>query len=98
MNRKKMDYDTGMLFVYSQNEYRRFWMKDTYIALSIAFISKKGVIEEIKAMYPLSEDPVWSSKPVRYALEMNQGWFEENNISSGDKVFFPKEFDQLKNR
>jgi hypothetical protein len=89
MNRKSLDYDSGMLFVYQSDRKLSFWMKNTLIPLSIAFISSDGTIKEILDMEPLSLNPVVSRYSVRYALEVNRGYFEEKNIKPGDKVIFP---------
>lgn len=79
--------DSGMLFVFEKEETLRFWMKNTYIPLAIAFIDSRGVITDILEMMPLDTlTPYTSSKPVRYALEVNSGWFFLNNISPGDTV------------
>lgn len=94
MNRKKLEPDRGMLFVFATEDYHGFWMKNTLIPLSIAFIKADGTISRIREMYPRDEEAIWSSEPVKYALEMNQGWFDRNNIKVGDKVFFP---DAVKN-
>ena len=88
MNRKKLDENRGMLFVFEEEEKLSFWMKDTSIPLSIAYISKSGVIREIHKMEPFSQSPVYSSHSVLYALEVNQGWFEEQGITAGDRVQF----------
>lgn len=78
--------DQGMLFVYRREEMISFWMKNTTIPLSIAFIDKKGVIKEIKDMEPGSRASVRPSRPAQYALEVNRGWFSRNNVKVGDKL------------
>lgn len=90
MYRKSMDFDHGMLFVFEKEQQMSFWMKDTIIPLSIAYISKSGEIKEIHNMYPLNERAVKSSRSVMYALEMNQGWFEANDIVPGDRIILPE--------
>jgi uncharacterized membrane protein (UPF0127 family) len=75
-----------MLFVYPENQYASMWMKNTSIPLDVAFISEKGVITDITSMQPHSLKPVGSSAKVRYALEMNQGWFDAQKIKVGDGV------------
>lgn len=90
MNRKSMEDDHGMLFVFNEERKLSFWMKNTLIPLSIAYISKNGEIKEIHKMYPLDESSVSSSRSVMYALEMNQGWFEKNGITVGDKISIPE--------
>ena len=87
MFRKKLDVNSGMLFVFSQDQYMNFWMKDTYIPLSIAFIDKKGKITEILHMKPLDDSIIYSSKAkARYALEVNLGWFSKNSINVGCRI------------
>ena len=86
MNREALDKDSGMLFVFPDQKSRSFWMKDTHIPLSIAYIGEDGVIINIENMEPLSTNSVKSSAPCRYALEVNKGWFENNGIKPGDVI------------
>ena len=88
MNRKELDYGKGMLFVFEKEQKMSFWMKDTSIPLSIAYISKSGVIREIHDLKPFSLSPVYSEHSVLYALEVNQGWFEDQGVSVGDSIQF----------
>lgn len=90
MNRRSMEPDHGMLFVFQEEKKLSFWMKNTLIPLSIAYISKSGEIKEIYDMYPLDETPIRSSRYVLYALEMNQGWFKANGIKPGDRIILPQ--------
>jgi hypothetical protein len=90
MGRKHLPEDQGMLFMYLTSVKPQFWMKDTLIPLSVAFIDHTNTIIEIRDMEPLSEARVSSRAPVRFALEVNQGWFEKNNIRPGDRFFFKK--------
>ncbi|MDR2660308.1 MAG: DUF192 domain-containing protein [Spirochaetaceae bacterium] len=83
MFRKKLDDGEGMLFVYDRDQILSFWMKNTIIPLSIAFISRDGQIIEIKDMQPQSIQSIRSSRSARYALEAPQGWFERSGISAG---------------
>jgi hypothetical protein len=79
----------GMLFVFPQEIYPQFWMKETIIPLSIAFINKQKTIIEIQQMEPLQTRVRYvPGKPSKYALEMNKGWFAKNGISAGDKLLF----------
>ena len=82
----KLPENEGMLFIYRREEILSFWMKNTTLPLSIAFIDKKGIITEIRDMKPMGLDSVRSAKPAQYALEVNRGWFTKNNIKIGDKV------------
>jgi uncharacterized membrane protein (UPF0127 family) len=86
MYRKKLPDGEGMLFVYDKDQVMSFWMKNTNIPLSIAFIAYDGKIIEIKDMYPHDETSVLSSRSVRYALEVPQGWFLRAGIIPGDVI------------
>ncbi|MBT3218709.1 MAG: DUF192 domain-containing protein [Proteobacteria bacterium] len=83
-HRDSMPQDEGMLFMYPQTHLRSFWMQDTRIPLSIAFADEDGKIVRIADMSPFSTDRVPSLYPVRYALEMNKGWFAKNGVEKGD--------------
>jgi uncharacterized membrane protein (UPF0127 family) len=89
MHRKKLPDGEGMLFVFERDGVQSFWMKNTYIPLSIAFISSDGRIIEIKDMYPHDENSVTSSRSVRYALEVPQGWFSRTGVRIGDNLKIP---------
>lgn len=86
MHRASMGTDEGMLFIYPNAHPLSFWMKDTKIPLSIAFLDNAGEIVKIAEMQPLSKASTKSVYPAKYALEMNQGWFAEHGIKKGDKV------------
>lgn len=86
MNRKNIPSGTGMLFVFESDRVLHFWMKNTPHPLSIAYIDSQGVIRDILDMTPYSTASIKSSVSVRYALEVPQGWFAEEGISTGDKV------------
>ena len=86
MHRDSLPADDGMLFVYPDSKPRSFWMKDTRIPLSIAFIEPDGDIVRIADMKPLDRSSTHSLYPAKYALEMNQGWFEKNGIEEGDRI------------
>jgi uncharacterized membrane protein (UPF0127 family) len=73
-----------MLFVFERDQILSFWMKNTYIPLSIAFIAGDGRIAEIHDMEPLSLASVRSSRSCRYALEVPLGWFARAKINVGD--------------
>lgn len=85
-NRKKLCADCGMLFNFGESRKVSMWMKNTYIPLDVAFITTSGKITDIKAMQPLNLTSVPSSARVRYALEMNQGWFKQHEIKVGDTI------------
>jgi len=86
MHRKNLEDDCGMIFVYSMDQKLSFWMKNTTIPLSIAYIAADGTIKEIYDMEPLSHRTVDSRYSVRYALEVNQGAFKKHGIKAGDKI------------
>ena len=88
MFRQSLPADEGMIFLFAADTSGGFWMKDTFVALSIAYIDSSGVIITIREMEPLSTVIVSPSGPYRWALEMNQGWFESNGVSVGDGVRF----------
>ena len=89
MGRPALAEDSGMLFVFNDEQQRSFWMKDTLIPLSIAFIDSQGRIVDIQYMQPLDETPHLSAAPAQYALEVNQGFFTARGIQVGDTVGLP---------
>lgn len=90
MERKHLGKDTGMLFIFETEDYHGFWMKNTFIPLSIAFIDKSGRIAWITDMKPLTLNSHVPPKPILYALEMNKGWFSSKGIKVGDQIRFSK--------
>jgi uncharacterized protein len=86
MHRFSLKPDHGMLFVFERTEPLGFWMKNTFIALSIAFIGDDGRIINIEDMQPQTESNHCARKPARYALEMNQGWFAQRGIKPGTRL------------
>ena len=86
MGRKKMGKNDGMLFDFQTPRRLSFWMRNTYLPLDIAFIDKNGKITEIKEMVPMSTKPVVSSESCKYALEVNRGWFDNNNVTIGGVI------------
>lgn len=86
MHRASLPADDGMLFVYPDEAPRSFWMKDTKIPLSIAFVDAKGKIVRIADMQPLVTESTKSLYPAKYALEMNQGWFAEHDVVEGEHI------------
>ncbi len=89
MLRKEMAAHEGMLFVFDQPGPRCFWMKNTLLPLTLAYIADDGAIVDLIDMQPLSEASHCSSQPVRYVLEMNQGWFDKRGIKPGFKLKGP---------
>ena len=90
MERKQLGQDEGMLFIFEKEDYHGFWMKNTLIPLSIAFMDREGRIVKITDMKPLTLESHDPPKPILYALEMKKGWFSANAIKVGDIVRFSK--------
>ncbi len=90
MGRKHLGQQEGMLFIFESEDYHAFWMKDTLIPLSIAFIDKEGRIVRITDMKPLTLESHSPPAPILYALEMKKGWFSANGIKVGDILRFSK--------
>lgn len=96
MNRTRLPENEGMLFIFNNDQQLSFWMKNTLIDLSIAYINRSKTIVDIQEMKAtnqlmIGEIPSYpSSKPAMYALEMNSGWFKKNKIKIGDKLQFNK--------
>jgi len=86
MYRKTLAVDSGMLFIYPSADIRSFWMENTSLPLSIAFIDSQGVIVNIEKLKPYDRTSVFSKSNALYALEMNRGWFAKNGIETGGKV------------
>ena len=86
MNRESLPETRGMLFIFRTLREQRFWMKNTLIPLSIAFISDEGKILQIEDMEPKDLSGTRSKHKVRYALEVNKGWFERHGIALGARI------------
>ena len=86
MFRKTMPTNDGMLFIFDRPGQQCFWMKNTLLPLSIAFIADDGSITNIEAMKPQTLDAHCSTKEVRYVLEMNEGWFAKRGVKPGMKL------------
>jgi len=86
MHRKEMPQHEGMLFIFENPGRLCFWMKNTLIPLTAAFIADDGTIVNLENMKPQTLDSHCSAKPVRYVLEMNQGWFAKKGVKPGSKV------------
>ena len=89
MFRREMPQHEGMLFMFEQPTQQCFWMKNTLLPLSAAFVADDGRIVNIEDMKPLSEDPHCSKEPVRFVLEMNQGWFAKRGLKAGTRLTGP---------
>jgi len=86
MHRFSLAPDQGMLFVHDAPRPLSFWMRNTFIPLSIAFIDAKGRIINVEDMAPHDERLTWSAGPALYALEMKRGWFAQRGIGAGAEV------------
>ncbi|MGE5161446.1 MAG: DUF192 domain-containing protein [Betaproteobacteria bacterium] len=86
MHRERLAPNHGMLFVFDDKSQQCFWMRNTIVPLTIAFIDDDGTILQLADMAPKSEVSHCSQRPVRYALEMEQGWFGKRGIAPGARV------------
>ena len=86
MNRRTMAQHEGMLFIFEQPATQCFWMKNTLLPLTAAFVADDGTIVNLADMQPLVEDSHCSTQPVRYVLEMNQGWFAQKGLKAGSRL------------
>lgn len=92
MHRRSLGDRDGMLFVFEADQHLAFWMKDTRVPLSIAFLSSEGRILQIEDLEPLSQKAVRSRQSARYALELPRGAFTEVGADEGDTVVLPDGF------
>jgi uncharacterized membrane protein (UPF0127 family) len=86
MFRQEMPQHEGMLFVFEQPATQCFWMKNTLLPLTAAFVSDDGTIVNLVDMKPQTTDSHCSAKPVRFVLEMNQGWFAKKGLKAGSRL------------
>jgi uncharacterized protein len=86
MFRREMPANEGMLFVFEAPSPQCFWMRNTLLPLSIAFLADDGTVVNVEEMQPQTDDSHCSAKPVRYALEMNKGWFDRRGIKPGTRI------------
>jgi uncharacterized protein len=86
MWRQTMPAHEGMLFVFEEPSKQCFWMKNTLLPLTAAFVADNGTIVNLEDMKPQTTEPHCSAKPVRYVLEMNKGWFAKKGIKAGAKL------------
>jgi uncharacterized membrane protein (UPF0127 family) len=89
MFRKEMPVNEGMLFAFEQAAEQCFWMKNTLLPLTAAFVADDGTIVNLADMQPQSLESHCSSKPVRFVLEMNQGWFSKRGLKAGSRLSGP---------
>jgi uncharacterized membrane protein (UPF0127 family) len=86
MFRAEMPQNEGMLFVFEQSSQQCFWMKNTLLPLTAAFLADDGTIVNLADMKPQTTNPHCSKQPVRFVLEMNQGWFAKKGIKAGARL------------
>ena len=92
MYRESMPENSGMLFVFPDEDFKTFWMKNTYIPLSIAYFTSDKVLVDIYDMKPNQTSEVYpSTKKITYALEVNQGWLEKRKIKKGARLILSRE-------
>ena len=89
MFRKEMPQHEGMLFIFEQPTVQCFWMKNTLLPLTAAFVADDGTVVNLVDMKPQTTDSHCSEKPVRFVLEMNRGWFAKKGIKAGSKLAGP---------
>jgi uncharacterized membrane protein (UPF0127 family) len=89
MYRKEMPQHEGMLFIFEYPSQQCFWMQNTYLPLTAAFLEDDGTIVNLADMKPRTTDSHCSAKPVRYVLEMNQGWFAKKGLKAGTRLAGP---------
>ncbi|VFR21918.1 exported protein [plant metagenome] len=86
MRRESLAPNHGMLFIFQDSDTRCFWMRNTPLPLTIAFLDDAGRVVNLADMAPHTETPHCSAEPVRYALEMEQGWFSQRGIQAGARL------------
>ena len=86
MHRESLGANDGMLFIFDDASVQCMWMKNTLVPLSVAYIADDGTIVNIEDMKPQTEDSHCAKKPVRFALEMNRGWFAAKGLRPGTKL------------
>ena len=86
MYRTAMPSNAGMLFIFDEATTHCMWMKNTLLPLSVAFIDERGAIINVEDMAPQTEDSHCASRPARYALEMNRGWFAARGLKPGSRI------------
>ena len=89
MHRRHLPENEGMLFMCDECAEQRFWMKDTPLPLSVAFLDEDGTILKIADLEPHDLEGESSEQPVRFILEVNQGWFAERGIAAGERISGP---------
>ena len=86
MHRASMPSNAGMLFIFDEATMHCMWMKNTLLPLAVAFIDERGAIINVEDMEPQTEDSHCASRPARYALEMNRGWFVARGLKPRSRI------------
>jgi uncharacterized membrane protein (UPF0127 family) len=86
MYRRQLGANQGMLFVFPEANRHCMWMRNTYVALSVAFIDDQGAVINVAEMQPQTETNHCAARPARYALEMNAGWFARRGLGPGTRL------------
>jgi uncharacterized membrane protein (UPF0127 family) len=86
MYRTSMGANEGMIFAFERPGQQCFWMKNTLIPLAVAFVADDGTVVNVDEMKPQTLDSHCSTRPVRFVLEMNTGWFKKHGVKAGDKL------------
>jgi uncharacterized membrane protein (UPF0127 family) len=94
MLRQSLPEQQGMLFLFPKQETIGFWMKNTYIPLTIAYLAEDGTVLELREAKPLDETILTPKQPYRWVLEVNQGWFDRNGLGPGARVTLPNDLPQ----
>ena len=93
MGRTHLDADAGMLFIFTDDQPRTFWMRNTLIPLDIVFLDRDGTVQNVADALPGVEQPGYhSQRAARMVLELNEGWCAQHGLRSGDRVTVPGEF------
>jgi len=92
MHRRSLGERSGMIFVYEADDHLSFWMKNTTLPLTLAFLSREGEVLQIEELKPLSLKPVTSARAARYALELPAGSLQRLGVAPGDRVLLPADF------
>ena len=98
MFRESLEQDKGMLFIFENNDYHTFHMKNTFIPLDIAFMKEDGTIDSIEELDPMNPIPVAPDSEIRYAVEVNRGWFAENDVNVGDVLLEEEDLTEGKDK
>ena len=98
MFRESLEQDRGMLFIFESNDYWTFHMKNTFIPLDIAFIKEDGTIDSIEELDPMNPIPIGPESEIRYAVEVNRGWFAENGVVVGDRLLEEEDLTEGKDK